>query len=472
MKLQGRIPYVKMLSTLFVLQFMGIAFVFFRENWLLDIAQGFIWVALLLMGVMLFSQRKAVWGTNLHAAKTHPLLPVLKNIGLFLFFVLFIWQISYLSLYESQPLMYTEDVLPIRYDISPGDLLGFTLRLALQTWVLALALALVFNKLPKNGEFGFIRGNYKKLSTMAWYISNMLGAAVTLVLLFSLSLLVLDVGKFISKGAGSDVMNVPQFSMVVFLLSLYLFNIATGFGKRLKLWGESANTSVVFIMLMQLGFVLVVYCLYSAMMHFLPPDTVYALMQPFYLEFLNPESYPVYWQLFVTGLSFFIVPLLAHYFYHACQGERVLTSVTRLLVIPAGLVLACLQLIPYAQNFFWQWMPTVSMYSVELNNLTSRYEITWVSYFSVLILLALMLMLNRSKHLVQSLVDIMPEQVGRRERRVKAFYARAYPFIVSLLAMYLIAGVVISLYFTSIFLMAAILGMGLCFVAGLKRQEA
>lgn len=472
MKLRSRIPYTKLVITLIVLQLACVAFVHFREQFMIHLAQGFIWVALLLMGCLLFLQKNATWTGEAKVKPQGLTSRTFKTAGLFLFFMIFLWQINYLSLYQMQPLMYTTEAMPVRYDISPGDLLGVTLRLALQSWVLAVALALVFNRLPKNSEFGFIRGQYQKLSTLAWYLGNMSGAAVITVLLFSLGLLTLDIGKFITKSAGSDVMNVPQFDLVVLLFSFYLFNVATGFSKRLTSWGEQSNTSPMFVIGVQLAFVLFVYCMVRAMMVYLPEETVSALMQPFYFDFLDHAKYPGYWQLFVTTLSIFLVPLLAHYFYHACQGERVVTSVIRLLVVPIGLCLAILQAIPFANTLFWESMPSVSMFSLELNNITSRYEVTWISYLSVVVLMGLMLMLQRSKRLKQCLVDVMPEQVGRRARRMKAFYARAYPIFIALLSMYLLAGVVVSLYFTSIFLLATLLGLGLCFVAGLKHREA
>lgn len=485
MKLRARIPYFKMISTILALQLVAVAFVHFREQFILHMSQVFTGLTFFVMIYLLFAQRQNVWqGQPVIARAIGPKqsrllsldcfgpMALAKTAGLFLFFLLFIWQVNYLSLYQMQPLMYSDMGLPIRYDISPGDLLGFTLRLALQTWVLALALALVFNRLPKNGEFGFIRGQYQKLSTFVWYISNMAGAGVNIVLLFALGLLTLDIGKFMAKSAGSDVMNVPQFDLVVLLFSFYLFNIATGFTKRLKQWGDQAQTSVVFVVSVQLAFVLFVYGMVRVMLVYLPEETVYALMQPFYFDFLDNTKFPAYWQLFATAMSIFMVPLLAHYFYHACRGEKVLKSVTRLLIIPAGLCLALLGALPMAKSAFWTWIPTVNMFSVELNNVTSRYEISWVSYFSVLILVCLMLMLKRSSNLTLALVDVMPEQVGRRVRRVKAFYARAYPFLISLLSLYLLAGVVVGLYFSSLFLIATWLGLGLCFVAGLKYQEA
>lgn len=472
MKLRSRIPFLKLTLTLVMLQCIGFAFVFFRENFLLDFAQSFVWFGLIMLGCLFYIQRDARWAGESGVLAKTSWFKTLKTAGLFLFFVVFLWQINYLSLYESQPLMFTADRIPLRYDVLAGDLLGFTVRLALQTWVLALALALVFNKLPRNGQFGFIRGQYQKTSNLAWYTGNMAGAGVSIAVLFSLGLLTLDVGKFIAKSAGADIMLVPQLELMIFLFSLYLFNIAMRFTKKLKEWGEHPHTSLMFIVLIQLAFFLFVYCMSRAMLHFLPENTVYALMEPFYFDFIDPSAFPRYWQLFITALSFFMVPLLGHYFYHACQGEILWRSLARLLIVPLVLCLALVYLIPSAQGMFFDLMPRLTMQGVELNDTTSRYVVTWVSYFSVFILMMLLLMLQRSQHLGQSLVDVMPEQVGRRMRRVKAYYSRTYGFLVVLLLMYLLAGVVVSLYFSSIFLMATMLGLALCFVAGFKQREA
>jgi hypothetical protein len=472
MKLMPRIPLVKVFATIMALQLGCVAFVYFREQFLLDFSQVFIFVALVL-GLLLFAQqRRQTWSGEEAAPAQSVLTESIKTAGLFLFFMLFCWQLNYLSLYQIQPLMYTEDFAPIRYDIVPGDLLAVTLRLALQTWVLGIALALVFNKLPRNGEFGFVRGTYKKLSSLAYYISNISGAAVSMVMLFALALLTLDVAKFITKSAGADIMNVSQFDLVLLMFSLYLFNLATGFSKHLKAWGEQAHTSISFIISAQLVFFLVVYCLVRVMMAYLPQEHVYALMEPFYFDIIDPAKFPQYWQLFVTALSFFLVPMLAHYFYHACQGEAVFSSVIRLFCVPALLTVGILQAFPSSQTLFLEWMPTIQMQAVELNNITSRYEVTWVSYLSAAMLLTMVIMLHYSSKLTRSLVDILPEQVGRRLRRAKSVYAHSYPFFIALISLYLIAGVVVSLYFSSSLLFGTLACLGLCFVAGLTQQEA
>jgi hypothetical protein len=399
------------------------------------------------------------------------ILKILKTTALFLFFLAFLWQINYLSLYESQPLMLTSEYLPIRYDVLSGDLLGFTLRLALQTWVLALSLALVFNKIPRGKEFGFIRGRYQKSSTLAWYMGNIAGAGVVVAVLFSLGLLTLDLGKFIASSAGADVMVLPQLELFVFLFSLYLFNIAMRFSKKLKQWGKSPDTSIMFIILIQLAFFLFVYCMSRAMLYFMPEESMLALMEPFYFDFINYQAFPRYWQLFITSISIFMVPLLGHYFYHVFQGEALKTSLARMLIIPTLLCAAITFQIPSSQTLFYQWMPSLSMHAVELNDATVRYEISWISYLSAFLLIILMLVLQRSKTLIQSLVEVMPEQIGRRERRVKAFYARSYSFLLALLLMYLLAGVMVSIYFSSLFLMGTLLGLALCFIAGFQQRE-
>jgi len=470
MKLKSRIPYWRLIVSALVLQLLSIGFVYFRESYLLDAVQFFLWFALAMIAYLVFKQNNGVWGGKPATSPKPFLIRALKTTALFIFVLFFSWQIYYLSLYESQPLMMTADHEPLRYDMLAGDMLGYTLRMVLQTWLLALALALVLNKIPRNGEYGFLRGNYKKLSTLAWYVGNMLGGGVSIFVLLSLGLLTLDTSKFIAKSFGADIMVLPQFDLVVFLFSLYIFNLATGFTKKLKAWGEDPSTSLMFIVLIQLLFVLVVYCLTRVMMHFMSEETIYALMEPFYFDFIDYTIFPQYWQLFVAGLSLFMVPLLAHYFYHALQGEALKQSVLRLLVIPIGLCLGLTQLIPSVRGVFFDFLPKLSMQPVLLNDVTTRYEISWVSYFSVLLLIALMLFLQRSKILVQSLVDVMPEHVGRRVRRVKALYSRTYTFLLTLLMMYLLAGVVVSLYFSSLFLMATLLGLGLCFVAGLKQE--
>lgn len=472
MKLKSRIPTAKLLLTVLLLQAIGVGFVYFRETLLLDVTQCFVWVALAALAYLLIKQKGERWGNTSVSLPKMFWARAFKIAGLFLLLLFFFWQINYLSLYESQPLMFTEDSMPVRYDVVPGDLLGYTLRMVLQTWVLALALALVLNKIPRGGEFGFLRGTYKKLSTLAWYLGNFIGGAVSILVLVSLGLLTLDTGKFLAKAAGADVMNVPQLDLVVFLFSLYVFNLATGFTKKLKTWGEHPNTSLMFVISAQLAFVLFVYCMTHVMMQFLPGDTVYALMEPFYFDFIDYTAFPKYWQLFVAALSIFTVPVLASYFYHASQGQALLSSTLSMLIIPLGIGLALTQIFPTTQTVFYELLPNLNVFAVTLDNASSRYEITWVSYCSVGLLLGLVLVLQRSQTLMQSLVDVMPEQVGRRLRRVKAYFSRAYSFFIALLMMYLLGGVVVSLYFSSIFLMATLLGLALCFVAGLKPQEA
>lgn len=446
-------------------------FVHFRESFLFYTTHLFIWPGLAMTFYLLMLEGKEAWQSPAVTASAKIGVRSLKTAGLFLFFLLFSWQINYLSLAEAQPLMYTAEAIPIRYDLASADLLGYTLRLVLQTWVLALALALVFNRVPRGNEFGCLRGNYQKLSTFAWYVGGMMGLAVTTVNLLALALLLLDVGKFICKSFGADVMTLPQFDLVVFLFSIYMFNKATGFTQKLKEWGHSPNTSVMFVVAVQLLFILFVYCMVQAMIQFLPEDLVYSLMEPFYFDFLDYKRYPDYWQLFVTGLSIFMVPLLANYFYHACKGESVFRSVLRLLTVPLALSLGILMLIPATQEVFFAFSPSIELFPIELNNTTTRYEVSWISYFSVWVLLMLMLMLQRSHALIQALVEVMPEHSGRRVRRMKAQLSKFYPLLIGLLTLYLLSGVVVSLYFSSLFLLATLLGISLCFVAGLKKQE-
>jgi hypothetical protein len=166
-----------------------------------------------------------------------------------------------------------------------------------------------------------------------------------------------------------------------------------------------------------------------------------------------------------------MVPLLASYFYHACKGQSVLRSSLRLLIIPACLCILILLKIPSAQGMFLEFSPTINMFTVVLNNETSRYVVSWLSYFSALILMILILMLQRSEGLLKALAEVMPPHAGRRQKRIKAFYAKSYPFFITLMVFYLLGGAVVSLYFSSIFLLTTLLGLGLCFVAGLKRQE-
>jgi hypothetical protein len=470
MKLKARIPIPKLLATLVVLQLTGAFFVHFRETLILHCTQIFGLFALVLLALLWFRQKDQRWGAV--SGLELPRFRLLKTAGLFLFLFFFSWQVNFLSLSQTQPLMYTVEGMPIRYDIVPGDLLGYTLRLVMQTWCLGLALALALNRVPRGGEFGFIRGSYQKLSTVVWYLSNISGAAVILVLLFSLGLLTLDISKFIAKSAGADVMNVPQIELMVLVFSFYMLNLTLGFTKKLKQWGEHPEISLMFVILVQLLFIGIVYLLTMAMRQFLPYDTVYALMQPFYFNFLDYTRFPAYWALFVSGLSLFMVPLLAHYLMRACEGESISRSLIRLLLIPAGLGLLILTAFPSAQSIFFALSPTPSMPGIELNDLTSRYSVSWVSYFSVVILLALMIMLQRSRTLVKALVDVMPEQTGRRIKRVKAMLSRAFFLFVTLLVIYSLAGALISLYFTSLFLMGTLLGLGFCFVAALKQQEA
>lgn len=471
MKLQARVPFLKMMFTILCLQVFGILFVYFRENYLLNLSQAFVWIGLFMVAVMAYRQMGQHWGQGTEPQTRISALRVLKTFALFAFILFFFWQLNYLSLYLIQPLMYTPEHLPLRYDVVAGDLLGYSLRLGLQAWILALALALIFNKIPRSGEFGFIRGTYKKFSTLAWYLSNFCGGAVSIMMLVALSLLMLDTGKFIAKAFGADVMLVPQLDLIVFFFGLYVFNLATSFNKRLKIWGEEPKTSIFFVLSIQFMFVLFVYLLSYVMIYFLPQETVYALMEPFYFDFLDYQVFPRYWQLFMVALSIFMVPLLAHYLYHACQGERLLTSVVRNLLVPVGLCLILTQLFPVSQGVFFEWLPHLNMTAIELNDVTVRYQISFISYLSVGLFVMLLFMLQRSNRLTQSLIDIMPEHVGRRERRVKAFFSRTFTFFVILLMFYCLAGIVMSLYFSSIFLMATLLGLALTFIAGLKSQE-
>lgn len=471
MKLKARIPFPTLVLTGFLIQCAVVLFVHFKEALIFHFTHFFVWLGLCVFFILLAKQGRSTWQATGEPAKQHPLVLCLKTAGLFCFVMLFSWQIYYLTLSQSQPLMFAPQVQPVRFDILSADLLGYTLRLVLQTWVLALALALVFNYVPRGNQFGCLRGSYKKLSHFAWYVGGLMSMAVTTTALFTLGLLVLDIGKFICKSLGADVMTVPQIDLVVFFFSLYLFDVFTGFRKKLKAWGEQPNTSVMAVLGLQLLFVLFVYCMLHAMLQFLPDDLVYSLMEPFYFDFLNYQRYPNYWRLFVTCLSIFMVPLLANYLYHACKGQPVLSSSLRLLLLPLIITGLILSLVPGALQIFSELSPTPELFTVTLDNKTSRYEVSWMSYLSVLLFLLLMTLLKYSQSLSQALVEMMPEHLGRRVRRMKVHYSRTYPFLVALLSLYLLSGAVLSLYFSSIFLLATLLGIGLCFVAGLKRQE-
>jgi hypothetical protein len=425
-----------------------------------------------LIAAFSYLQRGQSWEGDAGLSQQGLLKKSFKTAGLFFFFLLLAWQINYLSLYEAQPLMYTEDKVPIRYDISPGDLLGYTLRLVAQTWVLSLALAIAINRVPRNGEYGFIRGNFRKTGGLAWYVSNMSGVGVTITLLFSLGLLTLDLGKFLAKTAGADVMLTPQLELFLFLFSLYMFSVSMGFSKKIRALGKDSDFSLMGIVLIQMVFFLGVYCFSRLLLHFLPSTTLYSLMEPFYFEFIDHNVFSEYWQLFTLCLSLFTVPLLAHYFYHACQGEPVGRSLLRLLIIPGLICLGLMQVFPNAQTVFFEVLPSLTMHPVVLDDLTIRYEISWISYLSAILLMGLMLCLQRSKHLIQSLVDVMPEHLGYRVRRLKAYYSRTFSFWIVVLVMYLLAGVMFSVYFTSLFLMGSLLGFVLCFIAGFKPKEA
>jgi len=85
--------------------------------------------------------------------------------------------------------------------------------------------------------------------------------------------------------------------------------------------------------------------------------------------------------------------------------------------------------------------------------------------------MGLLVCLKHSKLLIKSTVGVLPEQVGRRERRLKSLLANAFPLFVSVLLMYMIAGAYISIYFSSLFLLATLMAIGLCFASGFMTNK-
>jgi len=372
MKLKSRLPFFKLVLALIGLQGLAIAFVAFRETIMLDIAQLFWVLAIVVIAFQLFKQRGQAWQTQTVERSSGFIKQNLKYLAIFSGLLFLLWQINYLSLYSAQPLMFSVDDAPVVFDINAGDLLGFTLKLGLQTWLLALALALIFNLLPRTGEYGFLRGNYKYGKTFVWLVGNFAGGAMVIGLMFVLSLLTLDVAKFVTKAAGADVINVPQIDLMLFMLALFLMMKTTNFMQKLKTVAQRTSSKLVTLMFYQMLFVFAVYCLFMLMMQFIPHNFIYELMQPFYLDFFDFNTFPEYWQLFATAISLFCVPVLAHYLYYSNKGKRLLQSVFGMIAPPVLLSAAIVYLIPPAQATFLYPVPEVEMFLVDLNNVTAR----------------------------------------------------------------------------------------------------
>lgn len=485
MKLQARLPWWKLGFAILGLQALAVVFVMFRETIMLDIAQLFWILAMGVIGFQVFKQRGQSWQSTQSQAPTPFLTFGLKCFAMFAFLLLFLWQFNYLSLYTAQPLMFSIDDAPVVFDIQAGDLLGLTLKLGLQTWLLALALALVFNRLPEKCEFGFLRGKYKPFDSIVWLLTNFAGGALVIALMFVLSLLTLDISKFVVTAFGGDVINVPQLDTIMFMFAMFLMVKTTGLTEKMKNIAKKPDSLLITIPLYQMLFVFMVYGLFMLMMQFIPADFVYELMQPFYFEFFDFNTFPEFWQLFVTAMSLFFVPVLAYYIYSANKGRSLSKTVIPLMVIPMMVCAAVIQLIPAAQVTFLSLVPEVDMFLVDLNDITSRYHISVGSFLSVMVAMGLFLTMKRSQTLVDSMVNVLPMQIGGRERRLKTVFAHGFPLFTSILFMYMLAGAYISVYFSSLFLLATLVTIGLSLgegffphkfksqdIAVMNRQEA
>ncbi|MFA6036843.1 MAG: hypothetical protein WC748_01820 [Legionellales bacterium] len=361
----------------------------------------------------------------IEAASKSWFLITVKVLGAFLLLIFFYFGFAHgLLLYQAAS--YDVQGQPVFSQFFNDEQLLWALKLSVMAWVIASGLALAMAALDKEKISQFFMPLIKPTSRYALVLDTIITSSVGFALLLFMSMVSVEVTRSVVAYAGYERPAYPELTAFILALFLWAGYYLFGLKKRLlKLSDQSVSVGRIFIM--QTAWVIALLLLGQGFIIFFPQEMILPLAKPL-VNIFTGFDYEKTWLYITLTVALMSAPLLARFLVRILSGLP-MRFAALLLVLPL-----CIGL-PMVYQWGYAWVPSVHFVAVGLENVV--YRVGPASLISIGSLFVLLLCFMGSKSLQMAWVDLMPQHMGKRPRRLRHMLGQQTYFFMLITMIYL-----------------------------------
>ncbi len=393
-----------------------------------------LFVVLVPLFLMLYQSNPSVSNNTMH-----PVSAIGKIIALSLGSLVTLFMIAYFSL-SFQPLIATDTETALWVTLPGAESMAYVIRLFLQAWLFALVCMMAARWLKHQRHYsGFLLRFYEKKDILPWLldfvaIGGVIFLVSVLIILVTQQLLYLS-----SRLLGFEhIFTFPQMSFFLFLFSIFALNKSTSIFKRMVNHAKKTDTSMPLLYVALMGFLIGTWVFTQFALLGLPDGMQDQLAQGLNTHYASFDKVARNWPTLIIGCSFFMVAPLS------VLLAQLLTSRTLLivgLIVPVALAAFFLSVFPSINAEFWTWVPQLHFATTPITDALAQFSFNGFSIVLILLVAGMLCAMRNGGLWMRSMVDMSPDTLGRRERRVRENFTKFFKALCFIYAIFGLLGV-------------------------------